>query len=63
MQGTDCRQPALYVWFRMNSIIKDVFIDYTKNYMTPGKSLHPVDFSAQNANSHRKNLEHTLRKL
>lgn len=25
--------------FRMNSIIKDVFIDYTKNYMTPGKFL------------------------
>lgn len=25
--------------FRMNTIIRDVFIDYTKHYMTPGKFM------------------------
>lgn len=36
------------MWFSMNDVIRDVFIDYTKNYMTPDdiiKGVGPIKWS------------------
>lgn len=38
----------VYYWFRMDLVIKDVFLDYTKNYMTPDDIINgtgPVKWS------------------